>query len=231
MALANDPALRRSARRSSKRLPHLRSTSLPEPQLPTMSLGDALRRRRSVRDFAPEPLRLDELSTLLYAAYGITGAMAGGDPDDDVQQLRTCPSGGALFPLELAVLANDVDGLSEGLHHYAPFEHLLEEFGPVDEEAFTAAMVDRDYAEAPAVVLVSAVFWRSRFKYGQRGYRFALLEAGHLAQNLLLTATALGLGAFPIGGFYDRRLDDLLGLDGVNESSLYAVPVGRGAPA
>jgi SagB-type dehydrogenase family enzyme len=75
------------------------------------------------------------------------------------------------------------------------------------------------------------MFWRSRFKYGLRGYRFTLLEAGHLVQNVLLSCTALGLAAVPIGGFYDRPVDELLGVDGVNESVVYAVSLGRPSTA
>jgi SagB-type dehydrogenase family enzyme len=81
-------------------------------------------------------------------------------------------------------------------------------------------------AGAAAVIVVSAVFWRSRFKYGLRGYRFVLLEAGHVAQNILLAAAALGLAAVPLGGFYDRRVDELLGVNGVDESALYLLCVG-----
>ena len=81
-------------------------------------------------------------------------------------------------------------------------------------------------AGCAALLLVAAVFGRTRFKYGLRGYRFALLEAGHVGQNVLLAATALGLAAVPLGGYYDRRTDEFLGLDGVNESTLYTVAVG-----
>ena len=70
------------------------------------------------------------------------------------------------------------------------------------------------------------MIWRSRFKYGERGYRFALLEAGHAAQNMLLAATALALAALPLGGFYDRRLDELVGADGLDEATLYAIALG-----
>jgi SagB-type dehydrogenase family enzyme len=73
---------------------------------------------------------------------------------------------------------------------------------------------------------MTAMFWRSRFKYGARAYRFALMEAGHVGQNLLLAAAALGLGAVPLGGFYDREVDAFLGVDGIYEASLYLVPVG-----
>ena len=79
-----------------------------------------------------------------------------------------------------------------------------------------------------AVIVLTALFWRSRFKYGQRAYRFTLLEAGHAAQNLLLTAAALGLRAQPVGGFYDRRVDELVGADGLHEASLYLLPVASG---
>ncbi len=82
---------------------------------------------------------------------------------------------------------------------------------------------------AALLVVVTGVFWRSRFKYGLRGYRFTLLEAGHLGQNLLLAAAALDLAALPVGGFYDRRVERLLGVDGVNESALYLFAVGRPA--
>ena len=82
-------------------------------------------------------------------------------------------------------------------------------------------------AACAAVIFVAAVFGRTRFKYGVRGYRFALLEAGHVGQNVLLAATAFGLGAVPLGGYYDRLTDDFLGLDGVNESTLYTIALGR----
>jgi SagB-type dehydrogenase family enzyme len=86
----------------------------------------------------------------------------------------------------------------------------------------------RELAERCAIALVvSAMFWRSRFKYGQRGYRFTLLEAGHVVQNVLLAAEALELAAVPVGGFFDRKVAELLDIDGVNEAPLYVVPIGR----
>jgi SagB-type dehydrogenase family enzyme len=81
------------------------------------------------------------------------------------------------------------------------------------------------------VFFVTAMFWRARFKYGLRGYRFALLEAGHVGQNFLLAATARDLAAVPVGGFFDRRVDELLGVDGVDESAVYAISVAREASA
>ena len=90
-----------------------------------------------------------------------------------------------------------------------------------------SALVDPALADrAGALIVVTALFWRSRFKYGARGYRFALLEAGHVIQNAVLVAAALGLQALPVGGFYDRRLDGLVGADGLDEASVYALLLG-----
>ena len=94
-------------------------------------------------------------------------------------------------------------------------------------EAFADTLPMRELVGQCALVLiVTSMFWRARFKYGQRGYRFALLEAGHLAQNVLLGAAALDLAAVPVGGFYDRKLAEFLAVDGVNEAPLYVIPIG-----
>jgi SagB-type dehydrogenase family enzyme len=164
-----------------------------------------------------------QLSGLLHAAYGVTAAGSGGT------RLRAVPSGGALYPLELYLLAAAVDGLGRGLYHFDPLEHDLERVqGAEARERLLGSMIFRDVAEeAAAVVVVTAMFWRTRFKYGLRGYRFALLEAGHVVQNLLLAAGAYGLGAVPIGGFYDRLLASVLGVDGVDEAPVYAACVGK----
>ena len=96
----------------------------------------------------------------------------------------------------------------------------------VSNELDAASALPGLLEQTAAVVFIGAVFWRTRFKYGQRGYRFALLEAGHVMQNLLLAATALEIPALPLGGFYDDRVDALLGLNGVDESALYGVVLG-----
>ena len=144
--------------------------------------------------------------------------------------LRAVPSGGALYPLELYVAALRVDGLEPGLYHFDPLRRGLEimRIGTRPRRRWRhSRRTRRSSAGCAALLLVAAVFGRTRFKYGLRGYRFALLEAGHVGQNVLLAATALGLAAVPLGGFYDRRADEFLGLDGVNESTLYTVAVGR----
>lgn len=221
--LAASPELRRAVTLASHRHPELPLLPLPEPAPLAAPLGSTIAARRSAREFGGEPLGGATLAALLDAAYGITGSLA--DEDGWEQPLRAAPSGGALYPLDLYVAARRVDGLSPGLYRFEPLERGLEPLGPAAGLAEATAYPELASAAA-ATVVVSATFWRSRFKYGLRAYRFALLEAGHAAQNLLLAATALGLAAVPLGGFYDHRVDEVLGLDGVDRAALYLVCVG-----
>jgi SagB-type dehydrogenase family enzyme len=196
---------------------------LPEPGLPPLPIAEVIRRRRTRYAFAPEPMSLGQLSALLHFGYGITEE--NGEPDVGAAGpcRRAAPSGGALYPLEVYAVVHSVDGLDPGLYQFDPFERALRTIrgGPQKRE-IGGAMLYPEIGEAAGVVLLFAsVFWRNRFKYGLRGYRFALMEAGHVGQNMLLAAEALGLAAAPIGGFYDERVDKLLELDGVNESTLY----------
>lgn len=221
--LLRSPDLRASAGRSVLRRAGLTAVPLPRPARTTAPLGEMLRARRSTRSYATDSISLEELSALLGAAYGVTGTIG-------PQQLRAVPSGGALYPLELYVAATNVHGLDPGLYHFDPLRDVLEHVrGLQREELAGLTPYDELIVPSPAVTIVSAVFWRSRFKYGARAYRFALLEAGHVGQNYLLAATTLGLSSCPIGGFFDRRVDALLGIDGLYEASLYLLPVGRPA--
>jgi SagB-type dehydrogenase family enzyme len=222
--LAASPELQISARRAVKRHVNRPAFLLPPPIEPEARFTDVLRARRSERTFGAEPITLAELATVLDAAYGSTTAGA------DEQALRTVPSGGALYPLELYAVVARVEGVEAGLYHLDPISRALEALRPGSSllEALVAASVYPEIVESSAVtLLVTGMFWRSRFKYGLRGYRFALLEAGHLAQNALLACSALELAAIPLGGFYDRAVDELLSIDGVNESILYLVCLGR----
>lgn len=213
--------LRAVAERSAKRYPHRPVRELPAPARLAATLQDTLARRVSV---VPCPvgaaLELRAVSTLLHAACGGNGR----------PHRRTVPSAGALYPLELYVVSRDVPGLEPAVHHYDPLSHRLEELWPVPEETLSI-FADPAPAQAPLLVFVTAMLWRTRFKYGLRGYRFALLEAGHLMQNLVLAAAALELAAIPIGGFYDRRVEAVLRIDGVNEVALYCAAVGAAEPA
>jgi SagB-type dehydrogenase family enzyme len=225
--LETSPDLQLSSSRAVKRRGGP-TAALPSPRPPTATLWNTIRARRSHRVFGEGAITAAELSTLLEAAYGVTGAIE--SPSQGwTLPVRAIPSGGALYPLELYIAVQRVEGLEPRVYHFDP---LLEELEVVrsavtPEEVASLSTYPEIVLGCAAFVLVAAIFGRTRFKYGLRGYRFALLEAGHMGQNVVLTATALGLGAVPLGGFYDRRTDQFLGLDGVNESTLYTFAIGR----
>jgi SagB-type dehydrogenase family enzyme len=225
--LESSPELQLSTMRAVKRRGP-QAAALPLPRRPPASLWETIEARRSERAFAGAPLSADELSALLWAGYGVTGALESPDGARALP-LRAVPSGGALYPLELYVAAPRVTGLDPGLYHFDPLRPGLAVLRAGLEPAEIAALstYPEIVAACGALVIVAAIFGRTRFKYGLRGYRFALLEAGHVGQNLVLAATGLGLGAVPLGGYYDRPTDAFLGLDGVNESTVYMVAVGR----
>ena len=141
---------------------------------------------------------------------------------------RTVPSGGALYPLELYVHAKNVDGLQPGLYHYNPAQNHICCLLEGDQTAhISQAVVQPAVIQETAIqIFLSAIFERSTFKYGDRGYRFVLLEAGHVAQNMNLVSTSLGLGVLNIGGFFDQEIDDWLGIDGITHSTVYMLALG-----
>ena len=196
---------------------------LARPQrLPEADLWEVLRRRRSHRRFDRAPLAQEELWLLLWAAQGIT--QPGPWP------FRTAPSAGALYPVETYVAAARVEGLEPGVYHWElPEERLaLVAARPDVARAAQAAALDQAMVgQAPVTFVWSAVWGRSAQKYGDRALRYAYLDAGHLAQNLHLAATAMGLGACMIGAFFDDEMNALVGVDGEEEAVIYAACVGR----
>lgn len=192
----------------------------------TKSFDEVLRGRVSARGFGPEPIGFEEVGKPLVSGYGITRQ---NEDNDYPRPFRAVPSGGGLYPLEIYLYAHRVDGLARGLYHFDPEDLTLDVLRLGDEAGQIAAfMVQPElFRQAAATLFVSAVFVRSIFKYGDRGYRFALLEAGHLAQNVLLTAAELGLAAVSIGGYLDRPADRHLRLDGLTESIVYLVHLGQ----
>ncbi len=192
---------------------------LPPPRLSGLfSLEEILLARRSRRTFGREPLTAEEIAQLLWAAQGVT------HPNG----YRTAPSAGALFPLELYAAVGDAVGLPVGLYRYEPAPHALARRKAEDlRPAFCRAALDqRPVARAPVVFLLAAVFGRTSARYGERGVRYAILEAGHAAQNLCLQAAALDLQSVLIGAFRDREIRELAGLP-EGEEPLYLVPVGK----
>ncbi|MCX5834209.1 MAG: SagB/ThcOx family dehydrogenase [Deltaproteobacteria bacterium] len=186
---------------------------LPRPvHTGKMSLEETILRRESVRDFTSKPLTLQEFSQLLWAAQGITRKWGG----------RAAPSAGALYPLEVYLVT------AEGFFHYLPARHHMIPLSDRNllKDLCHAALGQSCTREAPAVIVLTAVHERTSGKYGPRAERYIAMEAGHAAQNILLQATALGLGALPVGAFYDDRVQKALGLPG-DHQPLYLIPVGH----
>lgn len=192
--------------------------SLPAPPAAGAgSLEEALARRRSVREYVPGALTLSEISRLLWATQGAP-----------TPGRRTAPSAGATYPLETYLVAGEVEGLAAGVYRYRPSHHRLETVSNDDIrlELATAAWGQGWVRRAPAVVVIAAAYERTIARYGKRGARYVHMEAGHAAQNLLLQATALDLGAAPVGAFSDTLVSRLLRLPD-SEKPLYLIPIGR----
>lgn len=202
--------------------------ALEPPHLPDASLAHVLRRRVSCRRFAPEPIERRQLGTLLYGAYGVF----------DIVDLwgefceRPVPSGGGLYPLELYVLCQRVRDLEGGVYHYMPLGHRLEVVrrAALPSHLSSEMFLGQPYlVNAAAIIVITAVVQRSLWKYEDRGYRYIVLEAGHVAQNLNLCAEGMGIASLNLGGFFDEDVMALLKLDQDREIALYGVALGRAA--
>jgi SagB-type dehydrogenase family enzyme len=187
-------------------------------------LGDVLERRRSVREFTLAPLPLEVLGRLLHASYGTKGARDVGV----LTYTRPAPSAGGKYPLEIYVATQQVEGLEDGIHHYDARAHELERVrSGAAQPALAHLCLDQEMVIlANVVVIITAIRQRTMWKYGQRGYRYVWLDAGHLGENLYLVATAMGLGPVGVGGFFDRELDRLLCLP-AGEEAFYVVCIGQ----
>lgn len=176
------------------------------------SLEKSLSSRRSVRSFIKKAIELEKISQLLWAAQGITEPEKG---------FRTSPSAGALYPLDVFLLNDD------GIFHYLPDEHILIQIDSYNfkNELFEACLLQNSVLEAPVVIIITAYYEKTTSKYGQRGERYVLMEAGHACQNILLQAVAIDLGAVPVGAFDDNKIRDILGTTKEN-IPLYVIPVG-----
>jgi SagB-type dehydrogenase family enzyme len=185
-------------------------------------LWEVIAKRRSVRRYRGEPVTEAELSQLLWACQGITARRA-------TIELRAAPSAGALYPVETYVAVHDVARVGPGIYHYSVPDHALEqlEAGDFRQRVARAALDQRIAATANLVFIWTGVFSRSRWKYRQRAYRYVYLDAGHIAQNVALAAVGLGLVTCQIAALYDDEANDLLGIDGEEESTIYMTVVGR----
>jgi SagB-type dehydrogenase family enzyme len=187
----------------------------------SISVEEAIASRRTLRDFQAKPLSLEELAQLLWSAQGITGA--GG-------RLRAAPSAGALYPLDVYAVVGEasVTGLASGAYRYLPSQHGLKQVksGDLREAVARASLGQMWMADAPVYLVVTAEYARIERKYGARGRRYAMVEVGHVGQNIFLQAEALGLGASIVGAFDDARLAKALHLPRAHEP-LIVMPVGH----
>jgi len=206
----------------------VRKLILPEPSYKSsFSVEEALYERRSIRSFDDDPLTLQEISQLLWAAYGIT------KPYDAPPFLRgglkTAPSAGALYPLEIYLVAWNVNELKTGIYKYYPDDHslILIIEGDKKNKLSSAASDQTWIKEAAGALVYSAVFSRTTQKYGIRGKdRYVCMDLGHSAQNVYLQGIALGIGTCAVGAFNDEKITSLLQLLD-KETPLYIMPIGK----
>ncbi len=205
---------------------------LPETLAPiNRSFMETITNRVTPKEIRPTTLTMEELRTILYCGYGVTRDNS--DNEYITRPFRTVPSGGALYPLELYFYTNQrVTSLAAGLYHYSPVENAIQciREGNFDEEiANTLVSFQTHLAfDTSLILFITAAFNRSTFKYKEKGYRFALFEAGHVAQNINLAATALELGVINIGGYHDRLVDRFLKIDGLNHATVYLNGICKG---
>jgi SagB-type dehydrogenase family enzyme len=202
---------------------------LPEPRFSSdVSLEETLKNRRSVRAYKETPLTLAEVSQLLWSAYGISMPVENA-PDFLRGGLRTAPSAGALYPLELYFVARNVTGLDPGVYWYKSETHQLVLLVQADmwEDLSEAGFSQPHFETAAAAIVYSAVFERNTRKYGERGReRYVCMDLGHSAENVYLQAHALKIGTCAIGAFSDMALKQVIGMTKAEEP-LYIMPLGK----
>ena len=180
--------------------------------------------RQSIRNYKPESMSLLELSYLLWCTQGVKEVFS------DVATIRTVPSAGARHALETILLVNNVEGLTPGLYRYLSLEHQL---GTVKNDSLIAdeivkASFDQDFIKQSAVTFIwIAVIYRMKWRYGERAYRYIFLDAGHVAQNLYLSAESINCGVCVVGAFSDDELNSILELDGREQFAIYMATVGK----
>lgn len=192
---------------------------LPDPKYDSqISVEETIRSRRSIREYGEKPVTLNEISQLLWAAQGITSPFG----------FRTAPSAGALYPLEIYLVAGNVSKIPDGVYKYKPKSHELVRVLKGDKrvELSAAALGQSCVKNSSAVIILSAVYRRTMKKYGQRGIRYVHIEVGHAAQNIYLQAVSLNLGTVIIGAFDDAKVKKVLHMN-ENEQPLAIMPIGK----
>ena len=191
----------------------------------SMPLNEVIDRRRSRRKFADVALTLEELSFLLWTTQGVQGIVQGG-----VSAMRTVPSAGARHPFETYLAVRRVEGLTPGLYRYLPLDHQLVK---LYEDAGLAGKVARGcnsqmfVAKAAVTFVWTVIPYRTEWRYASHSHKVILLDAGHVCQNLYLASEAIGAGACAVAAYNQTEMDRLMGVDGEEEFTIYAAPVGK----
>ncbi|MBW2239423.1 MAG: SagB/ThcOx family dehydrogenase [Deltaproteobacteria bacterium] len=206
-----------------KNYPDAERLQLPQPDLSRPAdLWQSMARRRSERNYTSDPLGLDDFVRLLWAAQGVT-ARAGS------HLLRTAPSAGALYPFETYLYVDQVEDIPQGIYHLNVADFVLERLkdGSYNRD-ITAACLGQPVVRRAAVVFIwTAMMLRCMVKYRDRAVRYIPMDLGHVCQNVQLAATAMSLGSCPIGALFDDDINELLGVDGEEETVLYLITVGK----
>lgn len=182
---------------------------LPEPKDNNFTLLNAIKKRRSIRDYKDEPIELQEISNLLYSASKI-------------------PSAGALYPLRFYLYSKRISGLSHGLYYYDFKNHVLIKIFNIDiiNQLTKACLNQSSIKKGAAIIIITSINKITTRRYGERGIRYIHMEAGHSSQNIYLMATALNIGTVAIGAFFDKEVKEILKLS-EDEEPLYLMPLGR----
>jgi len=198
---------------------------------PDISLKQAIEQRRSVRKYSDKPISMDELSFLLWSASWARDFRSNEKMEIT---LRNVPSAGARHPLETYVDIRNVVGIKPGLYYYHPIKHclvLLDESAEKATQIYEACMRQEMLKTSAVNIILSAVPYRTVWRYGQRGYRYLYLDAGHVGQNIHLAAEAIDGGACMIGAYLDEAMNEAIGVDGVEEFVIYIASIGKKADA
>ena len=191
-----------------------------------VDLAEAMLKRESVREYGPGPLSFKEMRFLLRCTLGVRRVVPG------VATFRTVPSAGARHALETYILANRVEGLSPGLYRVLAIERRIVKISVAPDlpARFAEACLGQGFVQSCAALFIwVADVYRMTYRYGQRGYRYLYLDAGHVCQNLYLAAEAIDAGVCAIGAYDDERVDGLLGLGGKDQFAIYMAAVGKKA--
>lgn len=206
--------------------PRLKTIELPKPHIRSNpDFYKVLINRRSKRDFQNKEISIKELSSLLYYSGGVVHKKGS---NLDLTR-RTYPSAGARYPIEIYPIIVNVQDIDKGIYHYNVLDNKLEFLLKGDYSGEMPVICNHQnwLEKANIYIVLSAVFNRNLVKYKQRGLRYIFMEAGHVGQNIYLNSTVLGLSCCAIGGFNDARLNELLDIDGENESAIYLLAIGK----